>query len=136
VALVIQGTTGAHPRAGALVIGSIVLPLALYFVAGALRPAALAIDDRGLHPRRILGSGHIPWEAVRAFHVDAPPGSRAGPSLQAILHTGEVIRLPTPTSSGTTARRIADELTQALHEHAGPTAPRAGDGQAPAASSE
>jgi len=119
---------------GAIIIGAIALPLALFLVAGALRPAALAADDAGLHLRRIFGSQHIPWEAVRAFRVER--GGRAGPSLQAILRTGEVIWMPTPTSSGATARRIAGELTEALREHAESAVLRPDDGQAPAASSE
>lgn len=113
--LIIDGITSTGSRAAALIIGFTVLPLPLYLVAGALRPAALAADDAGLHLRRIFGSQHIPWEAVRAFRVER--GGRAGPSLQATLRTDEVIWMPTPTSSGATARRIANELTEALREH-------------------
>ena len=120
--------------AGTLIIGVFVLMFALFLIASALRPDAIAADDAGLHLRRIFGSQHIPWEAVRAFRVE--PGGRGGPSLQAILRTGEVIWMPTPTSSGATARRIAGELTEALREHAESAVLRPDDGQAPAASSE
>jgi hypothetical protein len=112
VALIIYGIMSADSGASELIIGIVLLPLALFFVAGALRPAMLASDDAGLHLRRTFGSKHIPWEAVRAFRVE--PGGRGGPSLQATLRTDEVLWLPTPTSSGATARRIADELTEAL----------------------
>lgn len=132
--LIIDGIMSTGSRAGALLIGIIGLPLPLFLVASALRPAALAADDAGLHLRRIFGSQHIPWETVRAFRVER--GGRAGPSLQAILRTGEVIWMPTPTSSGATARRIADELTEALREHAESAVLRPDDGPAPAASSE
>jgi hypothetical protein len=127
--LIIDGIMNAGSRTPGLLIGVTGLPLALFFIAGALRPPALSADDAGVHLRGILGRQHIPWEAVRAFHVEGL--GRAGPSLQAILRTGEVIRLPTPTSSGVTARRIAGELTDALRDHAGPPA---GAGQAPAGS--
>ena len=75
--VVIYGIMSAGSRSGAIIIGAIVLPLALFFVAGALRPAALDADDAGLHLRRIVGSQHIPWEAVQAFRVE----QLAGPAL-------------------------------------------------------
>ena len=48
---------------------------------------------------------------------------RAGPSVEAILHTGEVITLPQTTSSGAKSKQIIAELTAALSEHAEPLQP-------------
>jgi PH (Pleckstrin Homology) domain-containing protein len=128
VALIIHGIMSAGFRAGGLIIVVVGLVLALFLVANALRPAALATDDTGLRLRRTFGSRHIPWEAVRAFRVE--PGGRGGPSLQATPRTNEVTWLPTPTSSGATAggsptnspRHCANtpSLLRLLQQRAGP----------------
>jgi hypothetical protein len=114
LSLIMDGIFGTSFRSGALVIGLVDLPLALFFVAGALRPVVLCTDDTGLRLQKAFGTRHLPWDAIQSFRVE--PGAR-GPSLQATLRTGEVIWLPTPTRSVATARRIAGELTAALHDH-------------------
>jgi hypothetical protein len=63
--------------ASGLIIGFIALPLALYFVASALRPGALTTDDTGLRLRRAFGTQRIPWAAVRGFRM--VKRGRAGP---------------------------------------------------------
>jgi hypothetical protein len=121
VGLIVQGMMSQPGGAGALIIGFIALPLALYFVAGALRPGAVTADDTGLRLRRVFGTQRIPWAAVRGFRMVSM--GRAGPRVHAILHTGEVISLPSTTGSGAKAKRIVAELTAALSEHAGPLEP-------------
>lgn len=121
VALIVPGMMSGSGGAGELIIGFIALPLALYFVAGALRPGALTADDTGLRLRRTFGTQRIPWAAVRGFRMVKM--GRAGPRVQAILHTDEVIWLPSTTSSGAKSRRIVAELTAALSEHAEPLEP-------------
>jgi hypothetical protein len=121
VTFIAQGMMSESGGAMGLIIGFIALPLALYFVANALRPAALTADDTGLRLRRILGTQRIPWAAVRSFRMVTR--GRAGPAVQAILHTNEVIWLPTTTASGAKSRRIVAELTAALNEHAQPLQP-------------
>jgi Bacterial PH domain len=121
VTLIVQGMMSESGGAMELIIGFIALPLALYFVASALRPGALTADDTGLRLRRAFGTQHIPWAAVRSFRMVAL--GRAGPRVQAILHTGEVIWLPRTTNSGAKSRRIVAELTAALGEHARPLEP-------------
>jgi hypothetical protein len=118
VTFIVQGMMNESRGEGGIIIGFIVLPLALYFVASALRPGAMTADDTGLRLRRTFGTQRIPWAAVRGFRmVDR---GRAGPFVQAILHTDEVIWLPNTTSSGAKSRRIVAELTAALSEHAQP----------------
>jgi len=97
-------------------MGWIVMPLALFFVAGALRPAAVTADDTGLRLRRVFGTERIPWAAMRGFRIVTR--GRAGPSVEAILRTGEVITLPQTTSSGAKSKQIVAELSTALSEHA------------------
>jgi hypothetical protein len=121
VTFIVQGMMNESRGEGGIIIGFIVLPLALYFVASALRPGAMTADDTGLRLRRTFGTQRIPWAAVRGFRmVDR---GRAGPFVQAILHTDEVIWLPNTTSSGAKSRRIVAELTAALSEHAQPLEP-------------
>ena len=48
VTLIVLGMTSKSGGATAVIIGFIVVLLALYFVAGALRPAAVTADDTGL----------------------------------------------------------------------------------------
>jgi hypothetical protein len=118
VTLIVQGMMSQSGGATGLIMGFIALPLALYFVASALRPGALTADDTGLRLRRVFGTQRIPWAAVRGFRM--VKRGRAGPRVQAILHTGEVIWLPSTTSSGAKSERIVAELTAALSEHAEP----------------
>ena len=120
VTFIVQGTIQSG-RTGGLIVGFIALPLALYFVASALRPGALTADDTGLRLRRVFGTQRIPWAAVRGFRV--VKGGRAGPRVQAILHTDEVIWLPSTTDSGAKSERMVAELTAALGEHAEPLEP-------------
>jgi hypothetical protein len=115
-AFIVQGMMSESGGATALIIGFIVLPLALYFVASALRPGALTADDTGLRLRRTFGTQRIPWAAVRGFRM--VKRGRAGPRVQAILQTDEVIWLPHTTDSGAKSMRIVAELTAALSEHA------------------
>ncbi len=121
VTFIVQGMMSQSGGTGGLIIGFIVLPLALYFVASALRPGALTADDTGLRLRRVFGTQRIPWAAVRGFRM--VKGGRAGPRVQAILHTDEVIWLPSTTDSGAKSKRIVAELTAALSEHAEPLEP-------------
>lgn len=121
VTFVARGMMSESGGASGLIIGFIALPLALYFVASALRPGALIADDTGLRLRRTFGTQRIPWAAVRGFRM--VKRGRAGPRVQAILHTGEVIWLPSTTDSEAKSRRIIAELTAALSEHAQPLEP-------------
>ena len=116
VTLIVLGMMSKSGGATAVIIGFIVMLLALYFVAGALRPAAVTADDTGLRLRRVFGTQRIPWAAMRGFRMVKL--GRAGPSVEAILHTGEVITLPQTTSSGAKSKHIVAELTAALSEHA------------------
>jgi hypothetical protein len=120
VTSVVLGTMSKSGATG-VIIGFIGLPLALYFVAGALRPAAVTADDTGLRLRRVFGTQRIPWAAMRGFRMVT--SGRAGPSVQAILRTGEVITLPQTTSSGAKSKQIVAELTAALSEHDEPLQP-------------
>src|SRR5215469_16000166 len=98
VTLIVRGMMSESGGASELIIGFIALPLALYFLASALRPGALTADDTGLRLRRTFRTQRIPWAAVRGFRIENI--GRAGPRVQAILHTDEVIWLPSTTSSG------------------------------------
>jgi Bacterial PH domain len=120
VTSVVLGTMSKSGATG-VIIGFIVLPLALYFVAGALGPAAVTADDTGLLLRRAFETQRIPWAAMRGFRM--VKRGRAGPSVEAILYPGGVITLPQTTSSGAKSKQIIAELTAALSEHAEPVQP-------------
>jgi Bacterial PH domain len=118
---IVQGMMSQSGGASGLIIGFIALPLALYFVVSALRPGALTADDTGLCLRRAFGTQRIPWAAVRGFCM--VERGRAGPRVQAVLHTDEVIWLPSTTDSEAKSKRMVAELAAALSAHAEPLEP-------------
>jgi hypothetical protein len=121
VTFIVLGMMDKSGGATGVIVGFIIMPLALYFVANALRPAMVTADDTGLRLRRIFGTQRIPWAAVRGFPIVG--GGRAGPFVHAILRTGEEVSLPKTTDSGAKSERMVAELTAALSEHDEPVQP-------------
>ena len=97
--------------------GSLILAgVSAYFVNWVVRPVVLAVDDAGLHVRKTFRIRHIPWATVRAFRVKQYV---TNVEVRAVLHTGEKAGVGGAMLDYVVpgARRIAAELTQALHEH-------------------
>jgi len=78
VGLIVNGTMSESGRAGEIIIGYVLLPLALFFLVGALRPGAMAADDTGLRLRRTFGTQRIPWAAIQGFRMVSL--GRSGPN--------------------------------------------------------
>ena len=98
-----------------VVVGSFLILAGAFFIAVALRPGTLTVDDGGLHLRTLTRARVIPWSLVRSFR--ARPGGRGWWFVWAELGTGKKVVLPGPQGSRGRAERIAAELMAAHREH-------------------
>jgi hypothetical protein len=95
--------------------GSFLILAGAFFIALALRPGTLTVDDGGLHLRSLTRARVIPWSLVRSFR--ARPGGRGVWFVWVELGTGKKVVLPGPQGSRGRAERIAAELMAAHREH-------------------
>jgi hypothetical protein len=98
-----------------VIVGSFLILTGALFIALALRPGTLTIDDGGLHLRTLTGARVIPWTLVRSFQ--AQPGSSNWWSVRVELSTGKKVMLPGAQGNRDRAERITLELAAAHREH-------------------
>jgi Bacterial PH domain len=98
-----------------VIVGSLLILTGALFMALALRPGTLTIDDGGLHLRTLTRARVIPWTRVRSFQ--ARPGGRGWWHVRAELSTGKMVVLPGCSGDRDRAERITLELAAAHREH-------------------
>ena len=98
-----------------VVVGSTLVLVGALFIAVALRPSTLTVDDGGLHLRNSLARTRvISWSLVRSFRAQS--GGRGWCYVRVELDTGKKVVLPGIQVSHDRAERIAAELTAAHRE--------------------
>lgn len=98
-----------------VIVGSLLILTGALFMALALRPGTVTIDDGGLHLRTLTRARVIPWTLVRSFQPW--PGSRGWWSVRVELSTGKKVVLPGAQGNRDRAERITSELAAAHREH-------------------
>jgi hypothetical protein len=122
--LVVPAGALQHGGMSLVVVGSVLILAGALFIALALRPGKVTVDDRGLHLHTITRARVIPWSLVRSFEEQPfqqqPGGGGLWSGLWSVwveLDSGNWSALPGTQGSRGRAERIVAELMAARREH-------------------